>query len=269
MYSMTVFLFFLGMAPGLIFAGKKGKSMLLKTKVADLLSKMTLEEKVGQMTQVTIDVVADHQRNPGGWQKLDTTRLREAIITYHVGSILNVMGSAYSLENWHAIINEIQDVATKETRLGIPVIYGIDAIHGANYTTGATLFPQSIGMAATWNPDLVKEEATITAYEVRASGIPWDFNPVLGAGRQPLWSRLWETYGEDAYLASTMARAYIKGLQGDDNNVSREDKVAACIKHYLGYSFPFTGKDRTPAYIPERMLREHFLPIFKAGVDAG
>jgi beta-glucosidase len=237
--------------------------------VAKLLAKMTLEEKIGQMTQVTIDVVANTQRAPGAWQHLDAAKLRTAVVKHNVGSILNVMGSAYSLDNWHEIITQIQDVALKETRLKIPVLYGIDAIHGANYTTGATIFPQSLAMAATWNPELMKKDGEITAYEVRASGIPWNFNPVLDIGRQPLWPRLFETFGEDPYLAATMATAYVKGLEGDNNDVSQKDKIAACVKHYLGYSFPFTGKDRTPAYIPERLLRESFLPAYQAGIEAG
>lgn len=256
---------------GVSFAagGKGNRATLLDKKVDNLLAQMTLEEKIGQMNQVTIDVVSRDEQPENGPHLLDPEKLRDAIVKHHVGSILNVQGSAYTIDNWHDIITQIQDVATKETRLGIPVIYGIDAIHGANYTIGATLFPQSIGMAATWNEELSRKEGEITALEIRASGIPWNFNPVLGAGRQPLWPRLWETYGEDVYLASRLGVAYIKGLEGEDNDISRKDKVAACLKHYLGYSFPFTGKDRTPAYIPERMLREYFLPIFKAGVDAG
>ena len=241
----------------------------IASKVNDLLARMTTEEKIGQMTQLTITVIADLEREHGGWQKLDADKLHQALTQYHVGSIINVDASAYSLENWREIISQIQKVAATKTRLAIPVLYGIDAIHGMNYTVDATLFPQSIGMAATWNEELVKKSAEITAIEMKASGIPWNFNPVLGAGRQPLWSRLWETFGEDAYLASVLAHAYVKGTEGDDNQIGAVDKGAACIKHYLGYSLPLTGKDRTPAYIPERMLREHFLPIFKAGVDAG
>lgn len=250
-------------------ASKTGKDAEIDAKTAKLLSKMTLEEKVGQMTQVTIDVVADLDRPKGGYQKLDPAKLRKAIVEKHVGSILNVMNSAYTVENWHDIITQIQDVATKETRLSIPIIYGVDAIHGANYTVGATIFPQSLGMAATWNVDLVRREGEITALETRASGIPWNFNPVLSVGRQPLWPRLWETYGEDTHLASVLGAAYIKGLEGDDNDVSQPNRVAGCIKHYIGDSHPYTGKDRTPAYIPERQLREFFLPPYKAGIDAG
>ena len=246
-----------------------GKNKNPETQAADLLAQMTLEEKIGQMTQVTIDVVAANRETPGGWQALDREKLRTAILRHHVGSILNVMGAAYSIDNWHEIITQIQDVATKETRLKIPVIYGIDAVHGANYTTGATIFPQNLGMAATWNSDLMKKNGEITAYEVRASGIPWNFNPVLDIGRQPLWPRLFETFGEDPYLASVLGGVYVKGLEGDNNEVDHKEKVAACVKHYLGYSYPLTGKDRTPAYIPERLLREKFLPPYKAGVEAG
>ncbi len=256
----------LGCAPAF---GQRSTNPDFTAQVNKLLAQMTVEEKVGQMTQVTIDVVSAGMAANGQPHRLDPAKLRTAIINHHVGSILNVMGAAYSLENWHQIITQIQDVATKETRLKIPILYGIDAIHGANYTIGATLFPQHLGMAATWNPALVRREGEITAYEVRASGIPWNFNPVLDIGRQPLWPRLFETFGEDPYLASVMAVAYVKGLQGESNQINQRDKVAACLKHYLGYSFPLTGKDRTPAYIPEIMLREYFLPTFKAAVEAG
>ncbi|MDZ7269576.1 MAG: glycoside hydrolase family 3 C-terminal domain-containing protein [candidate division KSB1 bacterium] len=256
----------LGLAPAY---GQNHSRPDYTAQVKRLLSQMTVEEKVGQMTQVTIDVVSRDTQTPGKPHQLDPAKLRTAIKDYHVGSILNVMGSAYSLDNWHEIITQIQEVATRETRLKIPVIYGIDAIHGANYTIGATIFPQHLGMAATWNPELVKQEGIITAYEVRASGIPWNFNPVLDIGRQPLWPRLFETFGEDPHLARVMAVAYVKGLEGEDNQINRKDKVAACLKHYLGYSFPLTGKDRTPAYIPEIMLREYFLPTFQAAIAAG
>ena len=265
------FIFLLGvMAAVLVFAAdNEPRQPNIDAQVAALLAKMTLEEKVGQMTQVTIDVVANMNRTPGGWQHLDPEKLRTAIVKYHVGSILNVMGSAYSIDNWHEIITKIQDVATKETRLKIPILYGIDAVHGANYTTGATIFPQNLGMASTWNSELMKRSGEITAYEVRASGIPWNFNPVLDIGRQPLWPRLFETFGEDPYLASTLGAAYIKGLEGDNNSINQKDKVASCLKHYLGYSLPLTGEDRTPAYIPEISLRENVLPSFAAAIAAG
>ncbi|RMF59606.1 MAG: beta-glucosidase [Calditrichaeota bacterium] len=241
----------------------------LDEKVNHLLSRMTLEEKVGQMTQITLEAVSARRGTATQKHRLDLRKLEEAIVKYHVGSILNVYDVAHTLDYWHTIITTIQDIATKKTRLGIPVIYGIDAIHGANYTREATLFPQSIAMAATRNPELVKKCAEITAFEVRASGIPWNFSPILGVARTPLWPRFFETYGEDPYLVSQMGAAYIKGMEGETNQIGAPDRVAACMKHYLGYSFPLSGKDRTPAWIPERMLREIFLPPFQKAVEAG
>ncbi|HCK99451.1 MAG TPA: beta-glucosidase [Candidatus Marinimicrobia bacterium] len=251
-----------------IFSGCHKKNIPeIDERVENLVSQMTLEEKIGQMTQVTIQVVSKTRGSVDQINELDQAKLEEAITKYHVGSILNVWDVGHSADYWPEVITRIQDVATKKTRLGIPIIYGIDAIHGANYTLGATLFPQNIGMAATWNPELIRKSAEITALEVRASGIPWNFNPVLGVGRQSLWPRLWETFGEDVYLTLTMGAEYVKGLQGDD--ISNPVNVAACAKHYLGYSYPLSGKDRSPAWIPERMLREIFLPSFKAAIDAG
>src|SRR5207247_584920 len=164
-------------------------------------------------------------------------------------------------------IRQIQQAATKKTRLGIPVIYGIDSIHGANYVQGATLFPQEIGMAATWNPELMKRGSEIAALETRAAGIPWSFSPVLDIGRQPLWPRFYETFGEDPYLAKVMGAAFVRGLEGTD--VSSQDHVAASLKRDMGYSFPLSGRDRTPAWIPENYLREYFLPTFDAAVKTG
>lgn len=256
------------LATAAVSTGEPGASRTgLSPSVVALLGHMTLEEKVGQMTQISLEVVCKGYPSVHEPLEIDMASLRRALLDYHVGSILNVGTSAHTLPRWQQIITAIQDVAIKETRLRIPVIYGIDAVHGAGYTMGATLFPQHLGMAATWQPDLVRTEGEVTAYEVRACGIPWNFSPVLDIGRQPLWPRFWETFGEDPYLASTMARAYVQGLQGVTEQGATG--VAACAKHYLGYSFPLTGKDRTPAWIPERMLREYFLPPFQAAVDAG
>lgn len=263
--SALIFILFLAIALKPIDPPKKSEE--IDQRVKDLLAKMTLEEKVGQMTQVTLQVVSKVQGTRNQMHQLDDAKLEEAIKKYHVGSILNVYDVAHSIEYWHEIINKIQNIATKETRLGIPVLYGIDAIHGTTYTKGGTLFPQAISMAATWNSDLEKEAGKITAYETRASGIPWNFYPVMDIGRQPLWPRLWETFGEDVYLASQMGKAYIEGAQGND--LSQPDKIATCLKHYVGYSFPINGLDRTPAWISERMLREYFLPTFEAGIKAG
>ena len=238
--------------------------------IDSLLKMMNTEEKVGQMSQVDLGVVAVgdicNLKNP---QALDIDKLKLAIAKYKVGSILNVgCGSGtIAMDNWRQIIDAIQNTNNQFSRLKIPVLYGIDAIHGANYTMGATLFPQEIGQAATWNPQLVEQANAISAYETRASAIPWNFSPVLDLGRQPLWSRFFETYGEDVFLAKTMARSAVNGLQG--SNTDNPYKVSACMKHFLGYSFPLSGKDRTPAWISDRELREYFVPTFQQAINAG
>jgi beta-glucosidase len=249
------------------FAGNTANE--INQKVNELLSQMTIEEKIGQMTQITAQVVTKQKGTADQDWELDEEKLEEALTTYHVGSLLNVYDKALTVHEWQAFISKIHYITEEKTRLKIPVIYGIDAIHGANYTVGATLFPQSIGMAATWNLDLIKKEGEIAAIEMRASGIPWNFNPVLGIGVNPIWPRLWETFGEDPYAVSVMGVAYIEGQEGADNDVSLKTRVTSCMKHYLGYSAPLSGKDRTPAWIPERMLRELFLPPFEAAVKAG
>ncbi len=233
-------------------------------KIEALLKRMTLEEKVGQMTQLAIGMIAKGQNQE---IQIDPEKLDKAIVRYGVGSILNVSDQALTADKWHDIIRQIQEAATKKSRLGIPVIYGIDSIHGANYVRGATLFPQEIGMAATWNPELMKRGSEITAMETRAAGIPWSFSPVLDIGRQPLWPRFYETFGEDPYLTKVMGVAFIRGFEGAD--VASQDRVASCLKHYMGYSLPLTGRDRTPAWIPETQLREYVLPPFAAAVKAG
>jgi beta-glucosidase len=233
-------------------------------KIEALLKRMTLEEKVGQMTQLAIGMISKGQDQT---IQIDPEKLEKAIVRYGVGSILNVSEQALTPDKWHDTIRQIQEAATKKTRLGIPVIYGIDSIHGANYVQGATLFPQEIGMAATWNPELMKRGSEIAAMETRAAGIPWTFSPVLDLGRQPLWPRFYETFGEDPYLAKVMGVAFVRGLEGSD--VASQDRVASSLKHYMGYSFPLTGRDRTPAWIPENYLREYFLPTFAAAVKGG
>jgi len=232
-------------------------------KIEALIKQMTLEEKVGQMTQLTIDMVTTGKDQE---VEIDNAKLEKAVNKYGVGSILNVTNQALSLDHWRRIIGPIQTAAQK-TRLKIPVIYGIDSIHGANYVQGSTLFPQELGMAATWNPQLMQHAAEIAAMETRAAGITWSFSPVLDVGRNAMWPRLWETFGEDPYLATVMGTAFVRGLEGDD--VSSGKHVAASLKHYVGYSFPLNGRDRTPSYIPEYALRENFLPPFAAAVKAG
>jgi beta-glucosidase len=244
-------------------AGQRPKLKDYSKEVDALLKQMTLEEKVGQMTQLEIGQVTK-----GGDSniEIDPVKLKKVIEDYKVGSILNVNGHALSVDKWHDIIGKIQTSA-KNTRLKIPVLYGIDSIHGANYIRGATLFPQEIGMGATWNPVLMQRATEIAAMETRAAGIPWSFSPVLDVGKQPLWARFWETFGEDTYLTSVMGVAFVRGLEGQD--VSSDKHVASSLKHYVGYSFPLNGRDRTPAWIPENYMREYFLPPFEAAVKAG
>src|SRR5690349_22393540 len=233
------------------------------SQIETLLMRMTLEEKVGQMTQLEIGMISSGK---GTQARIDPAKLEKAIAKYGVGSIINVADEYFTIEQWHDIIRQIQ-VMAQGTRLKIPVLYGIDSIHGVNYAKGSTLFPHEIGMAATWNPALMKRVAEISAMETRACGIPWNFSPVLDLGRQPLWPRFYETFGEDPYLAEVMGVATVRGYEG--TNIASNDHVAACLKHYVGYSFPLSGRDRSPAWIPENYLREYFLPPFQAAIAAG
>jgi beta-glucosidase len=236
-----------------------------KTRVETLIKQMTLEEKVGQMTQVTFAVIAkDGWGNQDG--SINAAALKNAVTDHKVGSILNTTAHALPVETWQKIITAIQD-EVHNTRLKIPVIYGLDAIHGQTYTLQSTLFPQNIAMAATRNPELARTMAKVTAKELRASGVRWNFAPVLDIGRQPLWSRFPETYGEDVYIGKTMGAAVVKAYEED--GLKNPTAVASCMKHYLGYSASRSGKDRTPIYLPEIELREYYLPQFREAVKAG
>lgn len=260
----------IGIALGLLLSGcNTAEDDTTDSEIKSLINKMTLKEKVGQMTQVTLEVIVKKDENDNIIRPLqiDKKALKKALVDYKVGSVLNKGDAANSLEIWNEIITTIQNTAMQETENGIPVLYGIDAIHGANYTTGATLFPQQLGQAASFNPEIVRRAAEITAYETRASGIPWNFSPVLGIGTQPLWPRFWETFGEDTYLATSLGESMIEGYQAE--SLADTTRVAACMKHYMGYSHPETGKDRTPAWIPERTLRQYFLPPFAKAVESG
>ncbi len=234
-------------------------------KAIALVKKMTIEEKVGQMTQVTLAVIAK-----GAWANqdgaIDPELLMTAVNKYQVGSILNTTAHALSVPTWQKLITEIQD-ATKNNRLKIPVIYGLDGIHGQTYTLESTLFPHNLAMAATRNPELAKAVTKVAAKELRASGVRWNFAPVLDIGRQPLWSRFPETYGEDVYIGKTMGATVVKAYEED--GLKNPTAVASCMKHYLGYSASRTGKDRTPIYLPEIEMREYYLPQFREAVKAG
>lgn len=242
----------------------------LERRIDSVLSKMTLEEKVGQMAQYTIDLIgkggnAYFSDEPVA---IDQAMLDTVIGKYKVGSILNTSNNrARTPEVWETIVKTIQERALKET--GIPVIYGIDAIHGETYTAGATFFPQQIGMAATFNPSLMEDGSRISAYETRASNIPWAFAPILDLGRDPRWPRQWETFGEDAYLAKVMGVASVRGFQGDNPGAIGKDHVAVSLKHFMGYSIPVSGKDRTPSVIDETDLREKHFEPHRAAIEAG
>ena len=237
-------------------------------KVNSLLAKMTLEEKVGQMTNLTVDVISktDASGKIIEPHEIDEQKLEERILKYHIGSFQNVAGHAYDRKHWYEIISAIQRVAMQD-RLKIPALYGIDAIHGVTYTLGSTLFPQEIGMAATFDPELIQKAGEISAYETRASYITWNFSPVLDVAKNQAWPRIYETFGEDPYLVKTMGAAIIKGYQG--NNVDDKYHVTSTMKHFLGYGDPLSGKDRTPAWIPDRYMREYFLPPFAEAIKAG
>ncbi|MFO1515254.1 MAG: glycoside hydrolase family 3 N-terminal domain-containing protein [Verrucomicrobiota bacterium] len=235
------------------------------TDLNTLISRMSLEEKIGQMVQLDLMTVTVPNSSP---IKLDEKKLREAVVTHGVGSFINNgLGRALSVNEWHYVNKTIQDLIRAETANKIPLLYGIDSMHGATYVLDSTLFPQQIAMAATRNPELVRRTSEISAAETRAAGLRWAFAPVLDVGRQALWARLPETYGEDPYLASMLGVASVQGFQGRDLNSSTS--VAACLKHYLGYSFPLTGKDRSPALMPDWYLREYFLAPFREAVKAG
>jgi len=234
------------------------------------LSKMTLEEKVGQMAQFSVDAVLQ-SKVPGVPNlpvELDMNKVNHILGDLKAGSILNTpAGIPHTPAKWEKLINGMQEVSLKTT--GIPLIYGIDAIHGATYSEGATFFPQEIAMAATFNRQLVYDGAKVSAYEVRASLTPWNFSPVLDMGRNPNWPRMWETYGEDPFLTSEMGVACVKGYQGKDPNHVGMFNVAACLKHFMGYGVPISGQDRTPAMIPENELRERHLRPYAATIKAG
>lgn len=226
-----------------------------------LLTQMTLEEKVGQMTNLTLSTLGDDST---GTFVLDEQKL-DNVLEHHIGSMQNVVNHSYSIQEWHRLINAIQKANLKKSRLKIPFLYCIDAVHGTNYTNGSTIFPHNLNLAATRNPGLVNKAAEITGLEVRASGIRYNFSPVLDVGRNQLWSRFPETFGEDVELVKILGNEAIKGYQQNPE----KPLVAACMKHFVGYSVPGNGKDRAPAYIPEIVLREYFLPPFTQAVKNG
>ncbi len=238
----------------------------LEAAVERTLSKMSLDEKIGQMTELSIDVLGDWK---DGEFFLDPQKLHEAIAVYKVGSVLNAPGgpTAQTPAKWEKLIGQIQDVSMKE--IGIPCIYGLDQNHGTTYTLGGVLFPQNINLGASFNPALARRAAEITAYETRAANCPWTYSPTVDLTRDPRWSRVWENYGEDPLVNAIMGAQQVKGFQGDNPNKVGRHNIATSVKHYLGYGAPRTGKDRTPAYISPSDLREKFFEPYRACIEAG
>ena len=232
----------------------------IEAKVEKILKKMTLEEKVGQMTQLTTAVVANG---------LDITPLGDSLIrTYKIGSVLNTPGDvAQSPEGYDRYIKELNRISMEE--MGIPCLYGLDHIHGTSYVLGGVLFPQEINIAASFNRQHAYNMGKVTAYESRAANVPWTFSPTVDLGRNPAWPRMWESFGEDTYLNSQMAVAEVRGMQGDDPNHVGPYGIAACMKHFMGYGVPVTGQDRTPASIAASELREKHFEPFKEALRAG
>ena len=237
---------------------------VIEAHIQEWLKKMTLEEKVGQMCEITIDVVSDFEASKKNGFTLNPAMLDTVIGKYKVGSLLNVpLSVAQKKEKWAEAIKQIQDLSMKE--IGIPCIYGVDQIHGTTYTLDGTMFPQGVNMGAAFNRELTEKAASISAYETKACCIPWTYAPVVDLGRDPRWSRMWENYGEDCYVNAEMGKASVRGFQGSDPNHIGEYNVAACMKHYMGYGVPVSGKDRTPSSISRSDLREkHFAPFLAA-----
>ena len=241
----------------------------LEAKVEKKLASMTLDEKIGQMLELNFDVMGKMAISDGKRQwMLNETMLDTIISKYKIGSILNAPGTkAATVKQWQEWIGLIQEKSMKY--IGIPDVYGLDQNHGVTYTQAGTLFPQPINLAASFNTELAFSGAQITAYESRASNCPWVYNPVLDLGRDPRWPRIWESFGEDPIVNARMAEAEIKGYQGNDPNHLGRYNVATSVKHYFAYGAPFTGKDRTPAYVSPQMLREKYFEPFKAAIQAG
>lgn len=242
----------------------------IEAKVEALLAKMTLDEKVGQMLELNLDILGKMAPGKDGkpvWT-LNEAMLDSCIAKYKVGSLLNAPGTkAATVKQWQEWIRLIQKKSMKY--IGIPDIYGLDHNHGVTYTQGGTLFPQPINLAASFNTQLATTMAEVAAYESRAGNCPWVYNPVLDLGRDPRWSRIWESFGEDPIVNARMAEAEIRGYQGDDPNHLGKYNVATSVKHYMAYGAPWSGKDRTPAYLSEQMLREKYFEPFKAAIQAG
>ena len=238
----------------------------IEAQVEQTLKKLTLEEKIGQMMELVTDLFGANDKN--GVFYIDEHKTDSILSRYKIGSILNAPNTcAPTAKQWEKYIAQIQKISMK--RIGIPCVFGLDQNHGSTYTQGGTLFPQNINVAATFNREVARRSAEATAYETRAVSIPWTYSPTVDLGRDARWPRIWENFGEDCYLSSEMGKAMVYGFQGEDPNNIDQYHIATSMKHFMGYGVPWTGKDRTPAYISPADLREkHFAP-FLAGLQAG
>ena len=238
----------------------------IEVQVEQTLKKLTLEEKVGQMMELVTDLFGANDKN--GVFYIDEHKTDSILSRYKIGSILNAPNTcAPTAKQWEKYISQIQKISMK--RIGIPCVFGLDQNHGSTYTQDGTLFPQNINVAATFNREIARRSAEATAYETRAVSVPWTYSPTVDLGRDARWPRIWENFGEDCYLSSEMGSSMVRGFQGEDPNHIDQYHISACMKHFMGYGVPWTGKDRTPAYISPFDLREkHFAP-FLAGLQAG
>ncbi len=238
----------------------------IEAQVEQSLKKLTLEEKIGQMMQLVTDLFGANDKN--GVFYIDEHKTDSILSRYKIGSILNAPNTcAPTAKQWEKYIEQIQKISMK--RIGIPCVFGLDQNHGSTYTQDGTLFPQNINVAASFNREIARRSAEATAYETRAVSVPWTFSPTVDLGRDARWPRIWENFGEDCYLSSEMGSSMVLGFQGEDPNHIDQYHISACMKHFMGYGVPWTGKDRTPAYISPFDLREkHFAP-FLAGLQAG
>ena len=238
----------------------------IEAQVEQTLKKLTLEEKIGQMMELVTDLFGANDKN--GVFYIDEHKTDSILSRYKIGSILNAPNTcAPTAKQWEKYIAQIQKISMK--RIGIPCVFGLDQNHGSTYTQGGTLFPQNINVAASFNREIARRSAEATAYETRAVSIPWTYSPTVDLGRDARWPRIWENFGEDCYLSSEMGKAMVYGFQGEDPNNIDQYHIATSMKHFMGYGVPWTGKDRTPAYISPADLREkHFAP-FLAGLQAG
>ena len=238
----------------------------VEAQVEQTLQKLTLEEKIGQMMELVTDLFGANDKN--GVFYIDEKKTDSILSRYKIGSILNAPNTcAPTAKQWEKYLQQIQKISMK--RIGIPCVFGLDQNHGSTYTQGGTLFPQNINVAATFNREIARRSAEATAYETRAVSIPWTYSPTVDLGRDARWPRIWENFGEDCYLSAEMGKAMVLGFQGEDPNHIDQHHIATSMKHFMGYGVPWTGKDRTPAYISPADLREkHFAP-FLAGIEAG